>query len=275
MSRRSFGATVWYSYTAPRDQRLLAAFGPTDGAFPFEFRMAVYDEDTRSLPGGRALTRGPACDFHEPVILEVAAGETLWFQLGGAGFPGERGKGLFRLHEIAPDSMQDPRCALAPVSNLRGGTFFDRASSFYGAVLWDYDGGFTGHFELRYEPLVGERAASPLSLIESLPASASGSYRFDFPFLVASTVRCFEVKPVVGELAGPSRRTCLTANTPRLPGTSPPEPPTTPPGPPKAGNSMTQERADAGIPLLLAGASLCLAVGALLALAVRQARGRL
>ncbi|MCC6381675.1 MAG: hypothetical protein IT304_04160 [Dehalococcoidia bacterium] len=266
-----FGATVWYAYTATAAARLLADTVGSD----FATRVAVYDEATRTLPGGRPVVSHGRCDGVDSVVLDVGAGETVWFQVGGEGFPGERGLLRFTVKPRPAAQAVNPRCALAPVGDLAATATFgaetpDRPFRAPGereaqvVVTWGYEAAFTGSFHLRRQLWNAFSDVVPPAVdVALLPASADGRHRFSETVRLAPGSRaCYDVRAVQGELSGPVARAC-TERAPAAP---------VAPGPPDAGSGRAI-RGAGGERALAAGAVL-LAASLLIASSARVARGR-
>ncbi|MCC7365995.1 MAG: hypothetical protein IT303_16645 [Dehalococcoidia bacterium] len=200
-----FGATVWYAYTAQRPARLLADTYPSD----FASQVAVYDAATLELPGGRAPAVRDPCGGADSLLVDIAAGETLWFQVGGRGFPGETGLAMFSLREVAPDATRNPRCALTGVMDMRlvveqiPDPTYERA-----VVTWIYDATFTGGFEVQrqYLPATGN-IADPV-VIATVPADPGGRYRFEDSGALRGVSTCYAVTPVREGTRGTMSRFC-------------------------------------------------------------------
>jgi hypothetical protein len=103
-----FGATVWYNYTASKDITLVVDTLGSD----YDTRISVETEISLDIPGG-SIGDFTECGLARRVVFQVTTGETVWFQVGGKGFPGATGTLVFNLAEIPPGGAPepDPLCA--------------------------------------------------------------------------------------------------------------------------------------------------------------------
>lgn len=92
----TFGSTVWFEWRASAGTYVVDTIGSNFPAF-----LTVKDASLLDVPGGSRGT-STSCVGQALTVFEVAAGEQLWFQAGGQGFPGAVGQLVFNLRRLNP-----------------------------------------------------------------------------------------------------------------------------------------------------------------------------
>ena len=115
-----FGATVWYNYTPTENITLVADTFASDYDTVILVK-ALTDLDTPGL-GIIANDNAGGCP-QSRVVFPASAGDTLWFQVGGQGFPGATGMLVFNLASAPPSGTPEPSplCPEAPPDTAAGG----------------------------------------------------------------------------------------------------------------------------------------------------------
>jgi hypothetical protein len=104
--------TVWYTFTAPEAMTLAADTWDSN----FRAGIALVTPDTLHLPGGSDRGTFELCDEGRVAsrTFNIAAGETVWFQVGGRGpQPSERGRLVFNLNRLNDGVTRNPRCRVS------------------------------------------------------------------------------------------------------------------------------------------------------------------
>ncbi len=101
----TFGGTVWYFMAAPEDGYVVV--DTRESGFPS--RVAGYTKnELLNLPGGGHMLWSCV----DVVAVQVVTGQDLWFQVGGEGFPGDRG--TLRVHAAFSRDAPVSPCQPAP-----------------------------------------------------------------------------------------------------------------------------------------------------------------